>query len=589
MVGRIFLLLGFLLLSAMAQARGLSAEVDRLQIGLGEQVELKVTLSGVRGRRPDMSGLMKSFSIDRQSQSSNVQIINGLVSQEVSWVFLLSPNSKGKLTIPAFKVDRFSSDAIELTVTDMPVSQSTSDDVLIEVELTPANPYVQSQVAYVQRLYFSRSLLNNSSISKPKLSLGDADIQFWGASDPRYVTHNSRPYQLVERYYIVYPRKAGTLEFEPSVFNGSLASSRQQNDFQMNGFRRGTRANAYSEKASIEIKDKPAGYPSEHWLPASNVSLSMSFSQPLDTLRAGEPVTVTVALIAEGLKAEVLPEVVFDLPDAIKSYPEKPSFQTDKVTNGMVGLRQEKIILIANVAGEYVIPEVRIPWWSLTEDALKEAKLEQVVLKVGLGVVSPPSAVNNVPQGDELISNNLLDTNNNEASSEVEEMVSEVPAEANALFASQQSSVIDFIDRNQRLLVIGLLLMLVGLLMSWVLWRLRKVRINSSEYQQKQRVGEAMESLGAACRSNNLKAAIVVLPKWADAAGIVPATLVGMEAAGDPQLSAAVKAMTAARYSRDSIEWSGESMLIAAKQYSATSRVRQSAELGLSPLHPVLP
>ncbi|MGB1311404.1 MAG: BatD family protein, partial [Leucothrix sp.] len=356
---RWLMLVGLLLLNTTVLANGLSARVDRMQLGLGEQVQLTLSLSGVRGQRPDVSDLQKDFRIDQQSQSSNVQIINGVVSQEASWIFLLSPNRKGKLTIPAFSVAHFTSDPIAITVTDMPVAQSTSDDVLMEVEVSSKTPYVDSQVAYIQRLYFSRPLVDSASISRPKVTEGDADIQFWGSSEPRYVTHNNRPYQLIERYYLIYPKKAGTLAFEPSVFNGSLASSKQRNSFQMNRFRTGTRVSAYSQKISLAVKAKPADYGAEHWLPASQMTLSMNLSQPAERLKAGEPLTVTIALMARGLKAEVLPEVVLDLPAGIKSYPEKPTFRTDKITNGMVGLRQEKVVLIANAAGEYTIPEVR--------------------------------------------------------------------------------------------------------------------------------------------------------------------------------------------------------------------------------------
>jgi len=61
-----------------------------------------------------------------------MQVINGVVSQEARWTFLISPNRKGKLVIPSLKVGRFSSDPIEITVTDMPVAQSTSDDVFLK-------------------------------------------------------------------------------------------------------------------------------------------------------------------------------------------------------------------------------------------------------------------------------------------------------------------------------------------------------------------------------------------------------------------------------------------------------------------------
>ena len=588
MVVRIVLLLSLLLLSSISIAKGLTARVDRTQVGLGESIELIVAMSDIRGDRPDTAELQKDFSIERQSQGSNVQIINGVVSHEARWTFLLSPNRKGKLTIPALKVGRYRTNPIEITVTDTPVAQSTSDDVLMEVELSPADPYVQSQVAYIQRLYFSRPLVDSASISSPKLSKGEADIQFWGSSDPRYVTHKNRPYQLIERYYLVYPQKAGVLEFEPSIFNGSLASSKQRNDFQMNMFRTGTRVSAYSGKATVTIKEKPDSFSSEHWLPASQLTLSMNFSQPPETLKVGEPVTITIALLAEGLKAEVLPEIKLDLPDNIKSYPEKPSFRTDKVRNGMVGQRQEKIVLIANEAGEYVIPEVTIPWWSVTEDKQKIAKLDAVIINVAGGLVSESSKFlgqSDMEAKKEELTNKALDSD--EPSENSSQSGSDAAGEANKILISQRSSLVKFFEENKNTTLVGLFSGVGLILLGWCFWRSRKSHITSNEYQQKIVMDEAISALETACRKNNLKSAVSALPKWAEAVGIHPPTMAGIELAGDAELAAEVKVMSAASYSPNPIEWNGESLLQAAKQFSATSSARPQVNVGLRPLHPI--
>ncbi len=592
MVVRFVLLLSLLLISATLSAKDLSARADRTQIGIGEQVQLVVTLSNVRGKRPDIALLQRDFSIDRQTESSNVQVINGVASYDTTWVYLLSPNRKGKLTIPALKVDQLSSDPIEITVTEMPVAQSTSDDVLIEVSLSPESPYVGSQVAYVQRLYYSRPLVDRASISKPKLAKGEADIEFWGASDPSYVTHNNRPYQLIERYYIIYPKKPGVLEFEPSVFNGSLASSRsrQRNDFRMNMFRAGTRVNAYSAIASIDIKAKPANYAFDHWLPASQLTLNMNLSQAPETLQAGEPLTVTIALMAEGLKAEVLPEVKLDLPANLKSYPEKPSFRTDKVANGMVGLRQEKIVLIANEAGEFVIPEVTIPWWSVTEDKQKFAKLDSVTLTVAGGVVSPLSLSNGLATKDSAAeepdqSNELV--GGHKSPVEPAEKKPEVLSEKEPLLNTFSSGLLLFYQQNRQWLLVAILGLTALFGFIWFGLRRRKLRTSSSSYQQKIAIADSVTLLESACKQNDPKAAIVALPKWAANVGIYPATMSGVEMAGDQQLSEAVKQLTAANYSPNPASWNGEALMAAVNQFAVSQQGIPVRGSGLSPLHPV--
>ena len=587
MVKRFLLTVVLSLIASLAQANSLVAEVNREEIGLGEQVELTLVLTGIRGNRPDTSALLDDFSIDRQAQSSNMQIINGVVKQSISWTFLLSPNRKGNLTIPSLNVGSYRSDAIKITVTDMPEAQSTSDDVLLEVEITPSKPYLREQVAYIQRLYYSRPLVDNASITNPKIAKGDADIQFWGSSDPRYVTHNNRPYQLIERYYIVYPRKSGELAFEPSVFNGSLASSRR-NDFQMNMFRSGTRVNAYSPRVSVDVQGIPAGFDADNWLPASQVTLNINFSQPVASLTAGDPLTVTIAVMAEGLKAEVLPEIKLNLPDAIKAYPEKPRFQTDKASNGMVGLRQEKVVLIANTAGEYEIPEVVIPWWDVKQGKRMEAKLERFVLKVAPGAAGateskPPAE--NLPNMDAQTSEAIaagqltLPENSDEkgAESKVESALGLVKNPVNHLMGSM-------IKHKEAVAVGTLIVTVIGLLLL-VAWRKRKAYVSSESYLAKQDEKVLISQLKVACNNNDIPAVLELLPKWADCVGIQPATLAGIQSCGDSKLSEAIRALADSAFSPSPKAWLGKDLLSAIRQYDVSTTKHQT--IGLKPLHPV--
>ena len=224
MVIRIGLLIALLFLSLHVQAKGFTAQVDRLSVGLTDHVQLVLTLADTQGGRPDTSVLDKDFTILQRSQSSNLKVVNGVVSQEVRWTFLLAPKRKGTLIIPAFTSGSFKSVPISIEVGDAPVDQSTSDAVLLEVEVKPLNPYVKGQAIYTQRLYFSGQLVGNASLDKPKLAEGDAEIIFLGSSNPRYINRNGKPYQLIERYYSVFPNSAGELLFAPSVFRGSIAT-----------------------------------------------------------------------------------------------------------------------------------------------------------------------------------------------------------------------------------------------------------------------------------------------------------------------------------------------------------------------------
>lgn len=575
MVNRILVILFLLIFSSGVFAKELVARVDRFEIGINESIELAVIMVDARGQRPDLSELLKDFTVDRHTQSSNFTLRNGAMSQQIQWTFLLSPTRKGTLVIPALKSAGLSTDPIEIKVGDQQVAKSTSDDALIEVEVKPLHPYVQGQVVYIQRLYYSRPLVDNASISSPKISMGEAEVEFLGSTNPRYVKHNGRSYQLIERFYAVFPKQAGPLHFEPSVFRGSLASSRQ-NRSSISMFNHGTRVNAFSPKAELTISDKPASFTGEHWLPASKVTLNMNWSRSSDTLKVGEPVTVTIALLAEGAKAEVLPEVALSLPDVLKVYPEQPTFRSDKGGNGLTGLREEKFTLVGNENGEYQIPAVEIPWWNTNTDQQEFARLDSFTIKVG-GAATGAS----------------LQNNNQAATQEPfeEKLESETKPEAQNASALVDLTVnqaeLSFYDKNKVLILVALAVM-AGLFLigGGLFWRKREGRSSLSGQSLGQQRQKAVEDLSRACKENNPRAAIAGLPAWARSVGIHPATLAGIERCNDSALIDAVRALSQASYSQKTEAWNGEELLRTISHFSEAS-LNSPEPSGLSPLHPI--
>ena len=575
MVNRLLAVIVLLMLSSLAFAADLTARVDRFEIGIDESVELTVTLADAKGQRPDLTELLKDFSIVQHSQGSNLSVDNGVMSTQANWIFLLSPNRKGTLSIPAFKIGSLSTDPIEIKVGDNPVAQSTSGDLLMEVEVKPLHPYVQGQVIYIQRLYYSRPLVDSASISRPKISKGEGEIEYLGFSGPRYVTHNGRPYQLRENYFAVFPKQAGPLHFEPSVFRGSLASSNaRQNRFSMPMFNRGSRVSAYSAKAELTITDKPASFTGEHWLPASQVTLNMNWSQSADSLKAGEPVTVTIALMAEGAKAETLPEVKLALPDSLKVYPEQPSFRSDKGGNGLSGLREEKFTVVGNEAGEFQIPAVEIPWWNTNTDKQEVARLDGFTIKVeGTGVIA--SKINPAIVVPAMHVKESTAEQNPEQEGAVSALIDPVATQA----------ITGFYAEN-KVLILSVSATFTALLGGLVLWRRRFTNSESTDESQKDKLAKALSQLATACRENNAQAAVASLPVWANEVGIYPATLAGVERSDDSALIEAVRDLTKSSYSQQSGVWSGEALLKAINAFSATKST--APELGgLSPLHPI--
>ena len=77
------------------------------------------------------------------------------------------------------------------------------------------------------------------------------------------------------------------------------------------------------------------------------------------------------------------------------------------------------------------------------------------------------------------------------------------------------------------------------------------------------------------------------MPGWAEAVGIYPATILGVESSDNLALSSAVTELVTASYSPVSEFWSGEKLLQAIRSFAAPAARQQQPEAGsLKPLHP---
>ncbi len=572
MVVRFGLLMALLCLSLNSFANGFSAQVDRFSIGMGDHIQLVLTLGDIRGQRPDISALDKDFTIIRKSQSSSMNINNGVVSQEIKWVYLLAPNRKGTLTIPSFTSGSFKSEAIDIEVGDAPVSQSSTDDVLLEVEVKPLNPYVKGQAIYTQRLFYAKQLVNSASLSEPTLEKGDAEVVFLSSSNPKYVKRNNRTYNMIERYFSVFPSSEGELLFAPSVFRGSIADEQQQRQrgFNMPMFNTGKRVTAYSSKASLKVQGQAKGFTGNNWLPSSQVSLDMTWSQSPETVKAGEPVTVTIMLMAQGLKAESLPEVKLNWPDSIKTYPEKPEFRTDKRGNGLLGLRQEKVVMVANQNGEFQIPAIEIPWWNTITNEQQVERVASFTVKVtGAGAVQATTPTQETPMI------------NSEVDNETPSVEKETQPEKELSLLETLTAT--YVENKKHLpIALAVLCLLLALLVSIVFYLKRP---KAKQDNSRQILAAAKAQLAEACNANDAKGAIAALSKWAEAMGIYPATLSGIERSGDKALSTEIALLSEASYSKSAQAWSGANLLVAVNNFAYNEQPEVNNQ-ALGSLHP---
>ncbi len=373
----------FLLLISAPQsifAADINVSVDRNPVSLDESFQIIFTATEPPDGEPDFSPLEQDFSILSQSNSSSSSWINGKSSKTVQWTLSVMAKQAGSLVIPPVKFGNDVSQPSTILVTENTPNKAvnTDEDLFLEVDATPENPYIQSQVIYTLRL-FTRVDIQQARLNEPELA--DAVIEKLG-DDSSYNTQvNGVNYSVTERKYAIFPQKSGQLTIKPliltaEVLSGSRPSFNSFFNSQM------TRTKRVESKAiTLDVKPAPASFTGKHWLSAEQLVLKQEWSGDTQQMKAGEPVTRTLTLVANGTTVGQLPELNTSVTnDELKAYPDQPVLKEQKKADGLLAFREEKIALIPSKAGSYTLPAIEIPWFNTRSHKVEIAKIPETTL-----------------------------------------------------------------------------------------------------------------------------------------------------------------------------------------------------------------
>ncbi len=398
---RTLLACALLMLAAQgASAAGLEARLDRNQMGEGEVVQLMLRTDRQSSGNPDLSPLQQDFEIVNRGQSSRFEFSNGNARSWREWQIALVPKRTGELTIPSINVGTLSSEPVELKV--LPAGQTTqsndpSKPVMLEVESTPHEPYVQGKVIYSVRLLL-KTPLRRANLTDPQVA--DAIVERLG-DERRYETYrNGQNYRVIERRYAIFPQRSGTLEIAPPVLSAHVPLPNQQGNgvrdrvfggrdpfaqfdqffgkspFSDMGsaFEQTRPIRLRGEKQTLNVLPQPAGTPTP-WLPAESVTLNEAWSPNPPEFRVGEPVTRSIAITAQGVTAAQLPDLSPQAGQGVTVYPDKPQTETRADGDTLIAQKIVKSALVPSKSGKLSLPPVELKWWDVNNNTLRVAQL----------------------------------------------------------------------------------------------------------------------------------------------------------------------------------------------------------------------
>jgi hypothetical protein len=363
------------------------AEVDRDQLSTGETLTLSITISGGNAGRPEMP-MLDGFQIVGTSRSSQISIINGSISSQAVYHYVLQPIQTGTLTIPGIPVvidgQTYVTQPITVEVTqgaapsapqqNAPVNptEPTSEEfngqeVYVEAEVDNPTPYVGEQVTHTFRFYRAINLFGQPSYEGPSFS------GFWNESETQQVDYDvtigNHLYRVVELTTVLFPTSAGehTIEAAALTIPGSL-------------FTRGTRLTTNP----IAVTVQPLPNPAPDSFHGAVGQYTITTSLDADRVSINEPVTLRVEVSGTG-NFSTLPDPEMPVLNNWRAYESTSTVNTQQQDGQINGSRITEQLMVPGGAGEFTIPAISYTFFNPEIGDYQTVSSKAMVLHVSEG------------------------------------------------------------------------------------------------------------------------------------------------------------------------------------------------------------
>ncbi|TYL47513.1 BatD family protein [Marinomonas sp. IMCC 4694] len=321
------------------------------------QLTLRADFSDT-GDGPDLTPLERDFTILGKSQNSQFSFNLGTSTALNFWVINLMPKSVGTIEIPSIKIGDYQSDPIRILVKSSPqlMDNNGNPPVMIKLEASETEPYLQEQVILSVKLYTSVALQNaNRSIP----SHPDLVVERLFDDQMSYQTVNGTQYQVVTREYLAFAQRSGTLTVPAQSIQAMINTSTGRRMIKVQ-----------SDPLTLQVLPIPASYSNDAWLPSQNVTITTELTKTNDSPRVGDTLIWTITMQADGALPEQIPTIEFNSTRHYKLYPKPPKFDTQKSRSGVIGQQTIIIEVVPTEEGTLTLPPISISYWDTQQSRL---------------------------------------------------------------------------------------------------------------------------------------------------------------------------------------------------------------------------
>ena len=333
------------------------------------------------------------------NQSQSTSIVNGSMSTQFSYSYILQPTQVGTFAIPSARAEikgsLMKTNPIEIKVvkdSDKPRDANDPQSIaarnnILRVFVSKQKVFVGEPIVVTFKLYYA-SQIRNYNGQPPNLNgFFKEEIQQKNQAEQRE-NYKGKLFNVATlKQYVLIPQKSGDLEIDPFVLDLETAVPTNQRDFFGRPVYETVNYAAKSNRIKIEVSALPeAGKPSDFSGAVGEYSFAVDLSQT--EVSADESATLSIEVAGKGnLKLFELPKP--EIPGSIEAYDPKYSERVRPTGEGLVGSRKNEYLLIPRFNGDYKIPAMTFSYFDVALKKYVQLDSEDYMLSVSGGADDP--------------------------------------------------------------------------------------------------------------------------------------------------------------------------------------------------------
>lgn len=407
--------------SLHTQESTFTASTSSDKVTMGEQFEVTFTLNG-SGKNFKAPAFDDFIVLSGPNQSQSIQIINGQLSQTVTYSYILQPRSEGKFTIPPASIEiggkRIQSNSLTIevlkgtakpqtrnqqkSIEDENLTKQIGQNLFIRATVDKSEVFQGEQLTVTYKLYTRLNIIN-SSISKVPAFTGfwAQDIELDRNQNYTIETIDGVQYRAIPvKKTALFPQRSGNLEIDPMEANFvvQVQLKKRTNDWFDQFFNDPFFGNvvnkeftAKSNSIRIRVKPLPENPPATFNGAVGKFDLD-AWLDKTET-KSNEPVTLKIKITGKG-NLKLMEPIKLNFPIDFESYEPKISDNINQKTTTISGSRTFEYLLIPRRQGNYKIPEIKFTYFDIERKSYQTLTFPEMKLVVtkGTDIVGSPIA-----------------------------------------------------------------------------------------------------------------------------------------------------------------------------------------------------